>query len=268
LKHRKESAAQLNKKWRKVTWNAVKVARKTVNDRLLEMDLPARTPRKKALKTEKMMENHLRFALDHKEWTVANWENVSFSDETWIQLRENGRLQFVRRRVGEAFLPECVSTAVKHDIKVMIFGAITSTTKSKIHFVDGTVNAACYQHLLKKVSIVNFLKRGGRRRPFILMEDGAPAHRAATTKRWHEDHGVQLLPDWPGNSPDLNPIENLWSQMKDMQREERATSIDGLKKIARKVWGKVLPEYLKKLYESMPRRMQAVIDVKGGHTKY
>ena len=95
-----------------------------------------------------------------------------------------------------------------------------------------------------------------------------PAHRAASTKQWHERHGVKLFGTWTGNSPDLNPIENLWSQMKHMQRKERATSAEGLKRIARKVWKGVSSDYLKKLYESMPRRMQAVIDAEGGHTKY
>ena len=56
--------------------------------------------------------------------------------------------------------------------------------------------------------------------------------------------------------------------MKNMQREERATSIDGLKKIGLKVWRQINPAYLKKLYESMPQRMQAVVNAEGGHTKY
>ena len=67
------------------------------------------------------------------------------------------------------------------------------------------------------------------------MEDGAPAHRAVSTKRWHAENGVKLLEKWPGNSPDLNPIENLWSQMIAMQSRERATSVTGLKRIALKV---------------------------------
>ena len=50
--------------------------------------------------------------------------------------------------------------------------------------------------------------------------------------------------------------------------KERATSAEGLKQIARKVWKGVSSDYLKKLYESMPRCMQAVIDAEGGHTKY
>ncbi len=38
--------------------------------------------------------------------------------------------------------------------------------------------------------------------------DLAPAHTAKGTKSWFNDHGVTVL-DWPANSPDLNPIDNL-----------------------------------------------------------
>ena len=100
------------------------------------------------------------------------------------------------------------------------------------------------------------------------MEDGAPAHRAKSTQEWHQKNGVRLFQGWPGNSPDLNIIENLWSQMKHLQRTEQATSKQGLKKIARRVWNAITPEYLEKLYESLPRRMAAVIASKGAHTKY
>ncbi len=43
---------------------------------------------------------------------------------------------------------------------------------------------------------------------FIFQQDLAPAHTAKSTKSWLNDHGVGVL-DWPANSPDLNPIENL-----------------------------------------------------------
>ena len=67
------------------------------------------------------------------------------------------------------------------------------------------------------------------------MEDGALAHRAVLTKRCHAENGVKLFEKWQGNSPDLNPIENQWSQMKVMQSRERATAVAGLKRIALKV---------------------------------
>ena len=53
-----------------------------------------------------------------------------------------------------------------------------------------------------------------------------------------------------------------------VQRRERATSIEGLKRIAWRVWQAITPQYFQTLYKLMPRRMQAVIDIEGGHTKY
>ena len=115
--------------------------------------------------------------------------------------------------------------------------------------------------------IAKFLEVGGRH-PFFFIEDGAPAHRAKSTKVWQVAKGITLFEGWPGNSPNLNPIEHLWSQVKHLQWEERATSRGGIKKIAGNVWRQVTPSYLEKLFESMPRRMQAVVEAQGSHTKY
>ena len=49
----------------------------------------------------------------------------------------------------------------------------------------------------------------------IFMQDGAPCHRSKIVKKFLEENHVTTL-DWPGNSPDLNPIENLWAKMKDL----------------------------------------------------
>ena len=96
----------------------------------------------------------------------------------------------------------------------------------------------------------------------------APGQRAKSTKVWHQDCRIKLFGGWPGNSPDLNPIENLWSQIKHLQRKERATLKDGIKNVANKVWRANTPECLNSLYKSMARKMAAVILAGGGHTKY
>ncbi len=54
---------------------------------------------------------------------------------------------------------------------------------------------------------------------FIFQQDLAPAHTAKSTKSWLNDHGVGVL-DWPANSRDLNPIENLWGIVKRKMRNE------------------------------------------------
>ncbi len=63
---------------------------------------------------------------------------------------------------------------------------------------------------------------------FIFQQDLARAHTAKSTKSWLNDHGVGAL-DWLENSPDLNPIENLWGIVKRKMRNKRPKNADELK---------------------------------------
>ncbi len=69
---------------------------------------------------------------------------------------------------------------------------------------------------------------------FIFQKDLAPAHTAKGTKSWFNDHGVTVL-DWPANSPDLNPIENLWVLSRKM-RDTRPNNADDLKATIKASW--------------------------------
>lgn len=75
--------------------------------------------------------------------------------------------------------------------------------------------------------------------------------------------------EWPGNSPDLNPIENLWHIMGMKINGNKPTSPKNLNAIIEKVWYDELSlEYLQNLIDSMPDRIAAVISNNGGTTKY
>ncbi len=86
---------------------------------------------------------------------------------------------------------------------------------------------------------------------FIFQQDLAPAHTAKGTKSWFNDHGVTVL-DWPANSPDLNPIENLWGIVKRKMRDTRPNNADELKATVKETWASIPPQQCHKLISRRP----------------
>jgi transposase len=70
--------------------------------------------------------------------------------------------------------------------------------------------------------------------------------------------------DWPGNSPVLNPIENCWNQMKNMLKKKDISSVPKMTTAIRELWTmELIKDYLKKLSDNIPARLQMVIAAKG-----
>ncbi|KAL0190876.1 hypothetical protein M9458_013574 [Cirrhinus mrigala] len=128
------------------------------------------------------------------------------------------------------------------------------------------VNAASYQEILEHFMLPSAEKLYGDE-DFIFQHDLAPAHSAKTTGKWFTDHGITVL-NWPANSPDLNPIENLWDIVKRKLRDARPNTLDELKAAIEASWASITPQQCHRLIASMPRRTEAVISGKGFPTKY
>ena len=100
------------------------------------------------------------------------------------------------------------------------------------------------------------------------MDNGTPCHKSKVVLKYLRKSKVKIL-DWPGNSPECNPIENLRSYIKNKVAEKKPTGAKELVTSIKKVWVKeISTEYCPPLVKSMPSRLAAVVREKGGHTKY
>ena len=103
----------------------------------------------------------------------------------------------------------------------------------------------------------------------IFQEDNAPIHTAKVAKKWKNDKNIKSLP-WPAQSPDLNPIKNLWDELE--RRVRRHVPLpknrDTLWEILQEEWSKLDENIYNNLVDSMPHRISAVIANKGNPTKY
>jgi transposase len=143
-----------------------------------------------------------------------------------------------------------------------VWWAIHKLYRFKPVIIEGSLKADGYINLLKQ-RITHIKKRD-----VIFQQDNAPCHKAKKTKAFFASQKVNLLPDWPPQSPDMSPIENAWAiinrrvQAREPHNKEELTEVvlDEIKKFTQ--------AEVAVLIDSFPRRCDAVIASRGGSTKY
>ncbi|KAJ7335540.1 hypothetical protein JRQ81_013481 [Phrynocephalus forsythii] len=143
---------------------------------------------------------------------------------------------------------------------------MSSTGVGPLGFIKSRVNTAVCQEILEHFVLPSANELYGDA-DFIFQQDLAPAHTAKSTKTWLSDHGITVL-DWPANSTDLNPIENLLGIAKRKIKDMRPKNAAELKAIVEASWSSITPQQCHRLIASMPHCIEAVIDAKGAQTKY
>ena len=154
-----------------------------------------------------MKATRLAFAKQYKQWDEARWSKVLFSDESTIQQFAQ-RKRTVRRPVGERFNDCYTQATVKHPPSVIIWGAMSSSGTAGLFFLPTgtTINSVRYRKKLEdKLDIHMTIHECN-----MFMHDGAPCHRSKLVSDFLPKKNIKTL-DWPSNSSDLNPIENLWA---------------------------------------------------------
>jgi transposase len=274
LTNRRLNAIQIQRQLRDV--RGVVVNEWTVTRRLQETNLTPRRPATGPKLTAAHRQTRLRFAREHLNWTLDHWMSLLFSDETRICLNGKDGRGRVYRRPGERFAQCCIDERVSYGGgSCMIWGGISVGERTEAVFIVGaargrnrrSLTAAWYVGEILADHVVPYAGFVGDQS--MLMHDNAKPHTARITREYLVEVGVRVL-EWPACSPDLNPIEHLWDELK---RRVRAgvpvgTSIPELMVAVEEEWHNIPQERIVNLIRSMPNRMQAVVRARGGNTRY
>lgn len=248
----------------------IDVDRRTVARALNKTGLRAGESQKRPGLSKKNIKDRLEWAKMHKDWTVADWNRVIFSDESKInRFNSDGRSWSWYRDVNQ-LEDRTVNVTYKHGGGgIMVWGCMTSLGVGYLCKIDGIMDRHLYETILQEDLLNTIGFYGFDKSRVIFQHDNDPKHKASSIQQWLSDHELRVLP-WPAQSPDMNPIEHLWAHVKRQLNKYMAppNGINELWERIQEVWNSIDTATCKNLIESMPRRVAKVIEAKGKWTKY
>jgi transposase len=263
--NRRTSSTDLALQWK--LSNGQIASPQTVRKVLCDVGLMWRPAAKKPRITKAHKKKRLEFCKLHKSWTKLRWRDVLWSDEMNVE-RDNrkGRIM-LRRTTDEKYSPDCiVERTRKGSGSIGIWACMNYNGVLFFRLYQGRLNSERYTEILGN-EMLPALDLIGDRQNTIFQQDNAPCHTAGIIKDFFKENNIVVL-DWPANSPDLNPIENLWSWL-DIQLSKRVIgTLDELRAVIIDILSNVPLEICHNLVDSMPNRINECLTVKGGMTRY
>ncbi|TKS70026.1 Transposable element [Collichthys lucidus] len=225
------------------------VSKKNISNTLHRHGLQSCSARKVPLLKPVHVKVRLKFANDHLDDPEEEWEKVMWSDETKIELFGLNSTRRVWRKKKDEYNPKNTIPTMKHGGEnIMLWECFSA---------KGTGS----NNLLPSVRA---LKMG---RGWVFQHDNDPKHTARATKEWLRKKHLKVL-EWPSQSPDLNPIENLWRELKVRVAQRQPRNLKDLEKICTEEWAKIPAAVCANLVKNYRKRLICVIANKGFCTKY
>ncbi|KAI4891561.1 hypothetical protein NFI96_026947, partial [Prochilodus magdalenae] len=183
--------------------------KETIGNTLRNNGFTSCSARKVPLLKRAHVEARLKYANDHLKDEPSYWEKVLWSDETKIELFGLNSTRHVWRKKNAAYDPKNTVPTVKHGGGSIMFWGV-------------------------------FLCQGDLKmgRGWVFQHDNDPKHTAKATKDWLKKNHIKVM-EWPSQSPDLNPIENLWRELKVRVAKRQPTNLHDLERICKEEWAKI-----------------------------
>jgi transposase len=248
------------------TYPELEVTDRTVRNTLQTLDYKVCRPITTTIMTSTHIARRLEWAQNHAR--DKSWKKTVFTDETTFQLFRN-TIQ-VRHKNGKDVPHKCCP---KHPLKVHVWGSFCAKGLVGFHIFEKNMNGELYRNSITENLFENAQRLLGKN--WRLQQDNDPKHKAKKTMELIHAHCQNVL-DWPSYSPDLNPIENLWSILKRRVEKDITKRIvkkqevnkDIFHSLIRTHWLELDQNLLLKLVNSMPGRIKEVIESNGKRIKY
>ncbi len=245
------------------------VSKSTIKRRLYSDGYKSYKEKKAHLLSKKNLKARKKYFQTHKGKTYDEFENFIFSDESSFRiLNVKGCGSYYKKANIGSKIKSVIRTKKFGGGGIMIWGFITSKGDFRICKCPSKMNSNSYLRIMEEYALPEIIKCGLKLSDIIFMQDNATCHKSKASQNWFKANNIRLL-DWPPQSPDLNPIENVWDLLdrRARVRQNEIITNDDLWKVLQEVL-KVDKKYIIKLYQSIPRRINAMKDSKYDITKY
>ncbi|KAI6649996.1 hypothetical protein LOD99_6360 [Oopsacas minuta] len=236
----------------------IPVSYQTVRRALVDSKYSKKYPTKVPMLSETNRLYRIQWAKKFK-YPKKQWAKTVFADEMSIWL-SRGRMKMWTKSDQKRFVP-----TTKHTPKINVWAAFSSIGTFPLCIFTTNMDSSLFIDILQGHLLTQAEVFHGN--DWQLVMDNDPKHTATKVKNWLSTMLPKVLP-WPSQSPDLNPIENLFAWVKQELTKQGPKTISELKKMLEITWSRLDSNFLEPYWSSMPRRCQMVIDSRGLPIKY